>query len=97
MKKILHGLQFDTEKAICIVVHEERKPPTLDWWRAELYVTKRAKRYFLAGSGGPLSRFGQAEGNNSWEDGADIIPLTDVGAREFANQYLNGDIPEAEK
>jgi len=88
MKKILHGLIYDTDKAVCIGIHEERSLPELDWWIAGLFVTPRAKRYFLAGSGGPLSRFGQAESKNSWTNGEDIIPLTREGALEFSIQYL---------
>jgi len=88
MMKILHGLRYDTEKSDRIGHGGLLDGPMMQQWTAELYRTPRAKHYFLFGEGGPLSRFGQAAGNNVFEYGSDIIPLTEAQALEFASAYL---------
>jgi hypothetical protein len=82
MKATIHGLRYDTSKARLIGEASHRYGPSgdLTHWSAGLYRTPRAKRFFLAGSGGPMSRWGRrTEG---------IIPLDSEEALAFAKQYL---------
>ena len=55
MKAIIHGLQYDTDKAT--LIGEANSGPSesdLYLWSAGLYRTPCAGRYFLAGYGGTL-------------------------------------------
>jgi len=89
MKKILNGFRYDTEKAI-LIGHAEPNSNIRDfnYWEAGLYVTKRSHSFFIAGSGGPMSRFGRSTGQNETSGGSDLIPMSKAEALEFAEQYL---------
>ncbi len=89
MRKILNGFRYDTEKAILIGTAEPN-PYITDhsYWYAGLYVTKRSHSFFIAGRGGPMSRFGHSTGQNEWPGGSDLIPMSREEAREFAERYL---------
>lgn len=79
MKKTINGAAFNTEKAILIGTAGGGFPGDFKHWEAGLYKTPRSGRYFLAGSGGPMTRFAQSAGQNSWTGGEDLIPMTRVG------------------
>ena len=88
MRKILNGLRFDTTKATLIGEASYSYPGDFHHFVAGLYKTPRSGRYFLAGSGGPMSRFSQSVGQNEWSGGSDIIPLDAEDALEWAEQNL---------
>jgi len=91
MKKILNGLRYDTDKAVEIGSASGGGESTRDFehWEATLYRTPRSGRFFLAGEGGPMSRFSQSIGQNSWSGGSDLIPMTREEALVWAEQHLN--------
>ena len=94
MKKIVNGVIYDTEKATLIGESSEGYKGDFRHWEAGLYVTPRSKRYFIAGAGGPMTRFAQSVGQNSWEGGADLIPMTREEALEWAEKYVDTAIVE---
>ena len=96
MKKIVNGKIYDTEKAT--LIGETRATDAyrgdFRYWEAGLYQTPRSKSYFLAGAGGPMTRFAQSVGQNSWEGGKDLIPMTREQAFEWAEKNLDPPIVE---
>jgi len=94
MKKIIDGLRYDTEKAIEIGSAGEGYAGDLQQWEATLYKTPRSGRFFVAGSGGPMSRFAQSVGQNQWSGGSDLIPMSVEEARGWAEKYLDADAVE---
>ena len=90
MKAAIEGFRYDTDRAYLVGEHDAyggsaQSTEDMHHWRAGLYVTPRARRYFLAGEGGSLTRFcppGQARGYK-------IIPLTEAQAFEWAQRYLH--------
>lgn len=97
MKKIVNGLRYDTDKAILVGEASSLDKQTdyvddFSHWFAGLYRTQRSGRYFLAGRGGPMSRFAQSAGQNSWSGGEDIIPMSREEALEWAHYYLPTEI-----
>jgi hypothetical protein len=94
MKKIINGLRYDTEKAIFIGDYENGLGRT-DFrnWSATLYRTPRSNRYFLAGEGGPMTRFARSAGNMS-SGGDGLFPMTKQEALEWAEQYLDSETIE---
>lgn len=89
MKKVIKGRLYNTGTAKCLG----------EWWnrvsgfgyvREWLYLTKSGA-YFLHGEGGANSRYAQAAGNNSWEGGEQILPMTPDAAREWAEKNLEAD------
>lgn len=95
MKSIINGFRYDTDKAIKIGSASYGYGGDFSAWSATLYVTPRARRYFLAGSGGPMSRYGRASGLNETSGGERIDPMTKEQALAWAEQYLDADEIEA--
>jgi hypothetical protein len=101
MRKIINGKRYDTSKAVEVGEYNnigEGADSVTDFkfWSATLYRTPRSGQYFLHGEGGPMSRFSQSAGQNSWTGGSDIIPMTKQEAMEWAEQYLSPSKTEAE-
>ncbi len=89
MKAIINGLRYDTAKATLIGEADSDCPRTnLQWWTCGLYRTPRSGRYFLAGRGGPMTRWATSTGTNSWTGGSGIKPLDEADALEWAEQNL---------
>jgi hypothetical protein len=97
VKKTLNGVRYDTGKAV-IIGEANNMGGGVDstgdfgYWSATLYRTPQAKRHFLAGRGGPATRFAQSAGRSAWVGGEGIIPLTDKDARQWAERYLTPEI-----
>ena len=97
MRKIVRGKRYDTESARLVGEYENSLPVT-DFhhvWMG-LYCTPRSGQYFLAGKGGPMTRFAQSTGQNQWSGGSDIIPMTREEAFSWAQENLNTEVVEDE-
>ena len=95
MKKIINGIRYNTEAAT--LIGEYRSPhPTNDfsYWYAGLYRAPRSGRYFLAGEGGPMTRYAKRCGDNSVCGGEAITPLTEEDAFAWAQKYLEAEVVE---
>jgi len=77
MRKIINGFRYDTEKARLLVDVSEGSTSDFSYVRYGLYRTPRGY-WFIGGWGGPMSRFAQPAGSNSWVGGERIIPLSPV-------------------
>lgn len=100
MKKIIDGRRYDSETAIEVGSADslgKTADSTRDfkYWEATLYKTPRSGRFFLCGEGGPMTRFAQSAGQNSWSGGSDLIPMSTEEAREWAETYLDAESIEA--
>ncbi|MDX9897029.1 MAG: hypothetical protein RBS34_16380 [Desulfofustis sp.] len=91
MRRIIEGKRYDTDKAIAIGSASHSHPGDFNWWEATLYKTPRSGAFFLAGKGGPMSRYSRTIGQNEWSGGERIDPLTRKEALEWAEQYLDAD------
>jgi len=93
MRAVINGLRYDTDKAERIggaSGGDGRRD--FRYFEEDLYITPRAKRFFLAGEGGPMSRYeAKAYGGNGWTGSQRIIPLDEAEAREWAERYLDAD------
>ncbi len=94
MKKIINGQRWDTEKANLVCEISEGAVGDFRHFKAELYQTKRSKRFFLAGEGGPMTVFAHHCADGSTSGGSDIIPLSDEDARRYAEQYASTEVVE---
>jgi hypothetical protein len=100
MKKIIDGMRYNTEISVLIgktnnIGRGCDSVNDFQYWEAALYKTPRSGRFFLAGSGGAMSRFAQASGQNTWTGGSDLIPLTKDEAYQWAEQHLSPEQLEA--
>ena len=63
MKRTIHGRRFDTDTSTLIGTHyQPGAQGDSTWWKASLYVTPVSRRFFLAGWGGPMTRWRGKEG-----------------------------------
>jgi hypothetical protein len=89
MRAIINGLRYDSDKATLIgEANYNGSSSDFQWWEAGLYRTPRAGRYFLAGRGGPMTRWARAIGDNGRTGSARIFPMELGEAREWAERYL---------
>jgi len=84
MQRVIDGKIYDTETAleICeLPCHYYRGD--FQWHETTLYRTKRGA-YFLAGVGGPMSRWAQPEGTSGTSGGSGLEVITQNEARAYA-------------
>ena len=95
MRKIIDGRTYNTETAKELG-NWYNTPDESDFTRCEetLYRTTKGA-YFLHGEGGPMSPYARSIGQNSWTGSAEIVPLTEAEAREWAEQHLDAEEYEA--
>lgn len=86
MKKIINGKRYDTETAIEVANHFNGLGQG-DFSRVDesLYKTKSGS-FFLAGEGGPLSKYSMSSGDMT-RGGKDIIPLSATEAQEWLEEH----------
>lgn len=89
MKKIINGKMYDTDKATALGYDTSGGTPRdFSWWKETLY-QKRTGEFFLHGEGGPMTRYAESCGQNSWGYGERIMPLNVEAAREWAEVHLD--------
>ena len=86
MKKVIDGLVYNTETAEEIASYSYLGNSDFRHVDETLYKTKKGK-YFLAGSGGPMSKYAVPVGNSGYGGGEGIIPLTVEEAREWCEKH----------
>ena len=90
MKKVIKGRTYDTEKASLLGEDSFEYPGNFRHWRECLY-QKRSGEFFLYGYGGPLTQYARSVGQNEWESGEKISPLSYDAAQSWAEEHLDGD------
>lgn len=89
MKRIVGGKMYNTATAEFIVEASNGLPYSdFGHWEAKLYVTKKG-RFFLAGEGGPMSRWGVAALGGGTGGSVGIIPLDREEAAEWAESFCS--------
>ena len=94
MRRVIGGKVYDTEQAkrVCRFV-SEFGPSDFEYEVTELYITARGA-WFLAGWGGPYSRWAVEAGRNAWTSGRGLQPIAPPEAQSFLEQ--NGTAEEFE-
>lgn len=91
MKKIINGKRYDTDGAKEVAMWSNVDNWTdFHFYKESLY-RKRTGEYFLYGKGNAASKYAESVGQNCWDSGEEIIPLTEENARKWAEEHLTGD------
>ena len=93
MKKTINGKRYDTDTARLIggdVSDYGRND--FRWWDEYLY-RKKTWEFFLAGKGGPMTRWARFTANGACA-GDGVAPLSIDEAREWAEEHLDADTVE---
>ncbi len=91
MKKIVNSRLYDTDTAEMVGSYTNGFPPSDFNYCGEKLYRKKNGEYFIHGEGGPMTRYSVMTGQNSWSDGEDIVPLSEGGARRWAEKRLTVD------
>ena len=83
MKRIINGKSYNTETAT-LVAHYDSPHGCTDFhhYSEGLYRTRKGA-WFLAGEGGPMSKYARSLGSNSWGGGDGLEVLTAEEAQEW--------------
>jgi hypothetical protein len=93
MKQIINGKAYNTVTATEICdAGNALSSQDFGFERSELYVTRKGA-YFVAGRGGPMSRFSRNTGNG-WTGGEGIIPLSRQDALAEAEEHASSKVIE---
>jgi hypothetical protein len=92
MKAIIDGKRYDTETAteICDVSPRGFYRGDFRYEDTQLYRTPRGN-WFLAGEGGPMSRWARSVGLNGYSSGRGLRPLDADEARALLEQHRRTD------
>ncbi|MGB5096457.1 MAG: hypothetical protein WBN82_00970 [Porticoccaceae bacterium] len=87
MRAIINGKKYDTDTAEHVAsASYSGSRSDFQWWEEDLY-RKRTGEFFVAGEGGPMTRYARAVDQNSWTGGSRIIPVTESGARAWVENH----------
>lgn len=93
MKQIINGKTYNTETAELLGHWSNQLYGDFGYCTENLYRTKKGA-YFIAGNGGPLSKYAIPCGNMT-RGGSEIIPLTETEAKRWMEKYGDADEYEA--
>ncbi len=93
MKKIINGKRYDTKTARLVGLTTYGIPGDLYYWCEDLYL-KKTGEFFIHGQGGPMSKYSERSGENTWSYGHEIRPLSLKEAKKWAEKYLDADAYE---
>lgn len=86
MRRVIDGKIYDTKTADCIAEWENQYYRNdFHFCEESLYRTKRGN-WFLAGGGGPMSKYARSAGQNSWTGGEGLESLTSDEARQWLEE-----------
>ena len=91
MKKIINGKLYDTDTAKCVGAWSNNRSRRDFSSCDETLYRKRTGEFFLHGEGGPMTKYAQSCGDNTWSGGEEIIPLSAEKARAWAEEKLDAD------
>jgi len=86
MQAVIEGLRYNTETAELVASYSYGYTTDHEYVCEDLYRTKNG-RWFLAGEGGPASRYAESVDKNGWIGGKGIVALDELDAREHLENW----------
>lgn len=91
MRKIIKNKVYDTVTAKLRGTWDNGLAyPDLNYCE-EWLLQKKTGEFFLYGIGGPLSKYAETRGQNTWAFGRQITPLSEDAARRWAEEHLSAE------
>jgi len=94
MRQIIAGKAYDTDKADQIYFCSNGYSRTDFKYVEETLYRTRKGRWFLYGRGGPLTRYAESCGDNSYTGGSRIEPLSENEARDWLMSHAPAEVFE---
>lgn len=89
MKKTINGKRYDTEKAELVAEYSYSNTNDFRYFSEELYLTTKGN-WFIAGEGGPASKYAESNGNSS-SGSSNIEAISKDEALEWLQKYDEND------
>jgi len=86
MRQVIDGKVYDTETATLIANDSFGYPSDFKHWDESLYITKK-RTYFIAGSGGAMTKYAVSMGNNSTGGSSRIEPISKEEALSWLEKH----------
>lgn len=93
MKRVVGGKLYDVEKAEALASASWGYSGDFEAFSETLYKTSNG-RFFLAGEGGPKTKYGEPAPGGGTGGGSDIIPLTEERAAAWCERHDEIDVLE---
>lgn len=90
MKSIINGKKYDTNTANLLLEWDNGLRTDFRYCSECLY-KKNNGEFFIAGEGGPLSKYAESCDGGGCTEGADIVPITENAARTWAEKHASAD------
>lgn len=91
MKQVINGKRYNTETAKYIVSFDNDLTYSDLYFETATLYKKRTGEFFLAGAGGPKTRWAKECEDGSLMFGNRIIPLTESQAKEWVKEHFDID------
>lgn len=86
MKRVINGRVYDSDKSELIGECGFGHSGDFNAWEETLYKTSKGA-YFVAGSGGPRSRYGRQTSQNTWSGSESIEVLSEGEALAWCERH----------
>ncbi|MBT9160759.1 MAG: hypothetical protein DDT26_02055 [Dehalococcoidia bacterium] len=86
MKQVIGGKRYDTETATEIANASYSGGGDFRAWKETLYRAQKGA-YFLAGSGGPMTKYAVSVGQGTTSGSSQITPLTEAEAFDWCQEH----------
>ena len=91
MKRIINGKMYNTETATEIVHYNNGLPYSdFNYFEESLY-KKKTGEFFLAGSGGAMTKYARHGTDGTSFEGEAIFPLTEAQAKNWAENHMSAE------
>lgn len=91
MRRIIHRKMYDTDTATCLGRYDNGYGRGDFNYIEESLYRKKSGELFLHGIGGAMTGYSKRCGQNSWKGGEEIIPLSETGAKKWAEKRISAD------
>ena len=95
MKAVINGKRYDTNTAELIGEYSSPGGYSASYHLEESLFRTEKGQYFLAGAGGPLTKYAERANPNCWRGGSAIILLSSSLAQLWAERHLSAEEVEA--
>ena len=95
MKAIIKGKRYNTDKAQLVAKYDNILGGSdFNYLCEKLYQTEKGN-WFLAGEGGPMTKYARHVGNGNKSGGSKITPMTENDVIEWLEEHDHTEILEA--
>jgi hypothetical protein len=86
MRKVINGKVYDTTTATKLAEASYGNPSDFGYWEEALYRTAKGA-LFVAGEGGPKTKYAVSVAANEWSGGSAVTPVSEEEAMAWCQEH----------